>query len=158
MSVAARRGPIRSASSRIPPAGFSLLEIILALAILAGAIAVLSEVSRLGLQNARFAQDMARAQSLCEGKLAEITAGLLPAESAEDVPFEDELDPSLSEWLYSIEVNPAVEEGLLEVRVTVTKDAPSEMRPVRVSLVRWMIDPSVDFSLETTEEGSESLF
>jgi len=45
--------------------GFSLLEVILSLAILGGAIAVLGEAARLALRNAEFTRDMARAQLLC---------------------------------------------------------------------------------------------
>ena len=52
--------------------GFSLLEVILALAILIGILAVLSELVGLGVRNARVARAMTQAQLLCESKLAEI--------------------------------------------------------------------------------------
>lgn len=121
---------------------FTLLEIILSLAILCGAIATLGELSRLGMRQAERARDLSRAQLLCQSKMAEITAGLTAAESQEGVPFEATEDEPESEWLYSIEVNPASEEGLLEVRVTVTKDLPETRRPVEFSLVRWIVDES----------------
>ena len=60
-----------------PSRAFSLLEVILALAILAGAVAVFSELSRGALENAGTARDLARAELLCESKLAEIAAGLI---------------------------------------------------------------------------------
>jgi len=50
---------------------FSILEVILALAILTGAIAVLGELGRLGFGNANAAQDLTKAQMFCERKMAE---------------------------------------------------------------------------------------
>ncbi len=121
---------------------FTLLEIILSLAILCGAIATLGEVSRLGMRQAERARDLSQAQLLCQSKMAEITAGLIAAEAQEGVPFEPAEDELESEWLYSIEVNAASEEGLLEVRVTVAKDLPDTRRPVEFALVRWIVDES----------------
>jgi len=48
------------------PRGFSLLEVILALAIFAGAVAVLGEVARWALRNAEIARDLSRAELFCE--------------------------------------------------------------------------------------------
>ena len=60
--------------------GFSLLEVILALAILVAALAVLGELVRSGVRNAQMARDLSRAQVLCESKLGEVFAGAIPAE------------------------------------------------------------------------------
>lgn len=117
-------------------AGFSLLEVVLALAILTGAIAVLGELARSGMHSARLARDLTQAQLLCESKLAEITAGIEVLEPARSVPFE--FDP---EWLYSLEIQPLDQEGLLAVTVTVEQDLPSLSRPVRFSLLAWVPDP-----------------
>jgi type II secretion system protein I len=132
--------------------GFSLLEIILALAILAGSVAVLSEVARLGLQNARHARDLTHAAMLCESKLAEVAAGIEPMEPQDGVPFETTDDLSEPDWLYTIEVNTVEIEGLLEVRVTVIRDLPPETQPPPVSLVRLMLDPSFEFETSETED------
>jgi prepilin-type N-terminal cleavage/methylation domain-containing protein len=140
-------------------AGFSLLEVILALAILAGAIAVLGEASRQGLRNAQFARDMAKAQLLCESKLAEIVAGITAAEPVDKAMFDltmtDSLDPSEPAWLYSIETDPTEEVGLISVRVTVKRDLPPEQHPVQFSLVRWMPDPNATAAGES-EQDSQS--
>lgn len=132
--------------------GFSLLEVILALAILCGAIAVLGELSRQGMDYADYARDATQAQMLCQSKLDEIVAGLSLPEPEQDVPCEpiDENETE-SEWLYSVDVNPLDEEGLMEVRVTVTQDLPALKRPVEISLVRWMVDSS----MESSETGDE---
>jgi len=146
MKITSRRE--RFSGGRRPAAGggFSLLEVVLALAILAGAIAMLGEVARSGMQNARIARDLTAAQLLCESTLAEITAGATLPEPVYGVPYETVTDPAEPDWLYSIEVEPIDEEGLAAVRVTVTKDLPPEMHPVEFSLVRWIVDPGVETS------------
>jgi prepilin-type N-terminal cleavage/methylation domain-containing protein len=142
-------------------AGFSLLEVILALAILAGSIAVLGEASRLALKNAEAARDLARAQLLCESKLAEITSGIILAEPVSNTPFDQtttaSINPAEPAWLYSIETQQTNEEGLIAVRVTVTRDLPAVKNPVRFSLVRWLPDPNATPSTESgTNSGSGS--
>jgi len=141
------------------PSGFTLLEVILALAILAGAIAVLGELSRQGMENARIARDLTHAQLLCESKMAELVAGLEVPESQQAVPLETVADPSEPDWLYSVELNPLEVDGLVELRVTVSKDLPPEKRPVEYSLVRWIVDPQIESSegAATAESGWESL-
>jgi type II secretion system protein I len=140
MGANARYEGTRKALRRAGRDGFSLLEIILALAILCGAIATLGELSRLGMRQAERARDLTQAQLLCESKLNEIVAGLTPLEAQDGVPFESTEDQAESEWLYSIEVASVAEDGLAQVRVTVTKDMPSGRRAVEFSLVRWVMD------------------
>lgn len=145
-------------------AGFSLLEVILALAILAGAIATLGELSRLGLRNAQYAREVTEAQLLCESKMAEIAAGLTPAESQEDVPLAagSEEESGESEWLCTIAVGPddangvaAVDmEELTPVRVTVTRNLPAEKRPATFSLVRWISSSESSAETGTTPSAS----
>jgi type II secretion system protein I len=133
--------------------GVSLLEIILALALLAGAVAVLSELSRGGLDNAGRALDMTQAELLCESKLAEVVAGILPAESQQGT-CETEADPSLAEWIYTIDVAEAAQTGLLELRVTVSQDPTIEPRPVECTLVRWILDPDAVSTAATGEASA----
>lgn len=122
---------------------FSLLEILLATAILLGAVVVLGQLAQLGLRNAREASKMARAQQLCQNKLEAIVLGLEPAESVENVPCDE--DPT---WLYSIETEPAEREGMMTVRVSVTEDLPEPSRAMEFSLVRWL--STAGPGLETT--------
>jgi general secretion pathway protein I len=118
--------------------GFSLLEVILALAILGGAIAVLWEAARLALRNAEYTRDMARAQLLCESKLAEITSGITSAEPIQLAIIQNAAGPGEAAWLYSIETASLDDEGLRSVRVTVVRDLPAQKHPVNFSLVRWI--------------------
>lgn len=114
---------------------FSLLEVIFAMSILLGSIAVLGELSSIGTRNARTACDLTMAELLCETKLNEIVARSESPEPADEVPFEDH-----PEWLYSVSVEevPVAQPGLLTVRVTVTQDVSENKRPLSFMLVRWI--------------------
>lgn len=131
--------------------GFSLLEVILALGILGGAVAVLGEVSRSAMEHARFARDMTIAELLCETKMAEITSGMTALEAVVDEPMDTTDDPDAVDWLYTIEVEEIDSDtGLSAVRVTVVKDVPTEKHPAQFSLTRWIVDSS-GASSETSE-------
>lgn len=144
----ARRRPTgnRSATRR----GFSLMEVVLAMAILGVAIAVIGELVRLGSRSAAMARDLSMAQLLCDSKMAEIAAGIAAPEPAVSTPFELEPD-----WLYSIEVEPTNQEGLLAVRVTVQQDVDPSNQPPTFSVVRWIPDPAFVAPGEATQAGSE---
>ena len=139
---------------------FSLLEVILALAILTSSIAILGELIRQATTNAKIARQLTMAQLLCESKLAEVTTGIMWPESVSGTSFESENELTDPEWLYSIDVMVIDEEGLLSVQVTVYQDLPPEMRPVEFSLTHWMIDPEADLSGAMAEGDSsgEALF
>ena len=134
---------------------FSLLEVILALAILTMAIAVLGELARLGMRSASYARDMTQAQLLCESKMAQIASGMILPETEIDVPFEpdDLIDPyEECTWVYSVETAEAEETGVIAVRVTVSKlgstslGLASPSRPINFALVRWIVDPQIELS------------
>lgn len=115
--------------------GFSLLEILLAAAILVGSLAVLSELASLGRHHAWGMEDLSTAQRICQSKMNEILAGVSSAMTVEDLEVENE--PG---WFYSVQSEPAPQQGLRAVRVTVTKDVPEPRRPVQFTLVRWIRD------------------
>jgi Tfp pilus assembly protein PilV len=136
-----------------------LLEVILALAILGGSIAVLGEINRLALQNARGARDLAHAQLLAESKLAEIQAGITTTDEVDNAAFDsssDSPDPADPGWLYSISSQSTDEDGLISVRVTVTRDAPASQHPLKFSLVRWVKDPNYTYTPPTSASGATS--
>ena len=126
--------------------GLSLLEVILAMTILAIALAALGELVALGTRSAASARDLTRAQLLCESKMAELTTSVYPITSAQLVEFET--DP---EWAYSLDVQPGVTGGLLSVTVTVEQLVTPGRRPASYSLTRWMPDPEIEWP-ETFEE------
>lgn len=114
---------------------FSLLETLLALVIFVGSVAVISGLLSLGVRGSFEARRMSKAALLCESKLAEVVAGIEPAESVSQVTFEDE--PG---WVWSLEVIDGPVEGLLTVEVTV-EQVDETLFPVSLRLTRWMRDP-----------------
>ena len=146
------------------PRGITLLEIILALAILGGCVAVLGELNRGALRNAREAKDMTQAELLAESILAKVRIGIIEMETVIDQPLTDRttrndtiLDTNAltegggeSLWLYSIEVTDIDDYGLVELAVTVRRNLPEEQRPIACRLVRWLaLEPEEE---ETTSE------
>lgn len=114
---------------------FTLLEVILALAILAGSMVALGEVVRLAARSAEETQTLTRAQLLAVGKLAEITSGITLPEPLVDARFE--LDPG---WVYSVTFEPVGLPGLVAVRVTVRQETVRGGPAVEFSLVEWLAD------------------
>ena len=131
--------------------GLSLLEVMLSLAILGGALALVGELVRLGARNAEAARDLATAQRLCESKMAELAAGLEMAQAVSSVPLEEMGEQE--EWLYSIQVEQIEQEGMLAVWVIVEQNSTLFPRPVSFSLVRWMIDPEAQVLEESTQSS-----
>ncbi len=132
----------RSAAS----AGLSLLEVILAIAILGGSIAVIGELVRLGARQAEEARELTIAQLLCESKLEEIAAGVIAPEAVGDVPFD--LDPR---WSYSIEIGSLDNPDLLQVTVMAQQVDGSREIPLYYSLTRWILDPNLELELSALD-------
>jgi hypothetical protein len=126
----------------------SLLEVLLAIAILGGCIAVIGELVRLGSRHAEEVRLLTMAQLLCESKIEEIEAGITAPEAITSAPFETTPD-----WFYSVTVNSLEQEELLEVRVTVEQAEATRMEPFTFTLVRWMLDPALE---ESTDEMSDA--
>lgn len=123
--------------------GLSLLEVMLAIAILGMSLVVLAELMRIGSRASREAREITIAQLLCEAKMAEVALGMIPAQAANQQPCET--DPN---WVYSIEVQPADETGLLMVMVQVTEAQPVGVRPLEFTLTRLMVDPATELAAE----------
>ena len=123
--------------------GFSLLEVILALAILAGGVVVIGEVVRFGNRSAESARELTKAELYAEAIMAEVAAGMIVAESVSGEPVE--WDP---EWVYSLVIESPGHDGLLAAWLQVTKTTAA--RPIEYHLVRWVPDPDYAVSTETT--------
>jgi len=125
--------------------GLSLLEVILAVAILGGCLAVTGELVRMGVRHAEEARELTRAQLLCESKMEGIAARVTALESASMVPFET--DP---EWTYTVDVSPLDTQQLTLVRVTVQELESDRLYPITFTLSRWILDST------STDGGTSS--
>jgi len=74
----------RSPTSR---GGFSLIEVMLATAILLGSVVVLGELASMGRRQSEKGKKLAEAQELCEQTLNEVLIGLRPLEAVEQEPL-----------------------------------------------------------------------
>ncbi len=132
---------------------FSLLEVILAIAILGGAMAVLGELVRVGTRSAQAARVLSSAQLVCDSLMAEIAAGISPAEPSDGIL--DNYDPQY-QWQYQVEVESVDEQGLLAIRITVQEAVDPSSRPAQFSLTRWMIDPEVEAEQQALADELEA--
>ena len=122
--------------------GISLLEVVLALAILGVALALIGELISLGSRAGEAARDDMESQLICESIINEVAAGVELPELLLDQPVDE-----LGEWLYSVETQPVDEAGLIAIYVSVRKaDMAPTLRPkLPYTLTRWVIDPEVEF-------------
>ena len=141
--------------------GFSLLEILLALAILGGSLAVLSQIASTGVSAAREARELGLVRVLCQSKMSEVllnaSLGQTPNSEFEVVaePFDSQ---SSASFVYSIEIQPAPTDGLLVVRVSATASDTNGGVLARYSLDRWMIDPAIGMeTMELEEEEARAV-
>jgi type II secretion system protein I len=129
--------------------GFTLLEIILALAILAGSLAALGEVMRLADQNATMTRDESQAQILAATVMDELVAGARQLMAMDRGQFEIVSEPR---WLYSIAIEQTAYDELIAVRVLVEQDLDPRLQPARFQLVRWL--PNPDYIPADASSGS----
>ena len=124
--------------------GLSLLEVMLAIAILGSSLAVIFELVRLGMRSAIQTRTRSEANILCDAKMAEVSAGMLELKS-----FAATVITENPNWLFYVDVQESPQQlGLLVVTVTVEQAKVPE--PISVSIVRFMPDP--DYEPATVEE------
>ena len=127
--------------------GFTLLEVILALAILAGAVAMLGEAMSIAGRSAADAEAEAQAQLLASTVMDEMLAGMVELTQQSNQPLETN---SAIPWVYSVTLGDTSLAGLMSVEVLVEQDVEKQFRPVKFRLLRWL--PA---DLEETEEDGE---
>jgi len=118
---------------RVKACAFTLLEVVISLAIFFIAAAALSQLVLVGVRSARWAELVSEGTLRCESELAALTSGLKPLESTGPVEFSDNPD-----WTYEVDVAPTGVPNLVRVTVTVrhyrTEDR--EQADVEVSLAQ----------------------
>ena len=102
---------------RHPPSGFTLLEVLIATAVLLACTILLADLAYVGRSHAKDAEDLAAAQLVCQTRLNEILAGAKPIRATSG-----EHPPELPGWILSVEVEPLKKSGLVAVRIIVKED------------------------------------
>src|SRR3954453_8218798 len=108
--------------------GFTLLEVILSLAILAGALAALGEVMRLADRSASTAEDETQAQILAASIMDELAAGSPALSAVEQSPLDTGDDPP---WVYTVELGQTQYDELVSVRVRVEQQLDPRLQPAQ---------------------------
>jgi len=136
--------------------GLSLMEVILAIAILGGSMAVIGQLLHLGSRNAAMARDLTLAQLYCETKVNEILVGTITPEAISDVELDE--TSAKGEWLYKIDVLGTETPGVIAVNVTVGQNPNIITRPVSFSISRLMVDPQMVEELAAQDTALKQAF
>jgi general secretion pathway protein I len=123
--------------------GLSLLEVILAIAILGGALAVIGELIRLGTRSALAAHELSLAHLLADTRMAEVASGAVELASVSSSPCDEAPD-----WVYSVNVQGSPQPGLMLVVVQVQQDPAQFTFPISYQLYRFLPDPAYVQELE----------
>jgi type II secretion system protein I len=129
--------------------GFTLLEVILALAILAGALATLGEIMRLAEQNAGFAREETTAELLASSIMDELLAGTRDVAMVTKQQFEY---PMTDPWLYSIIIEQTNVQEVMRVGVRVELGIASQLEPPHYEVYRWILSPQYVAQIAQNEE------
>ena len=120
-----------------PHLGFSLIEMLIATAVLLVAVGVLAELADVGRQHARGAEEAAAAQRICQNLVEGVLCGELPLEATSETVVPEE-----PEWTFLVELKPLErtgwDPGLAELRVTVTKTPQGARAGKPFSLTLWI--------------------
>ena len=127
--------------------GLSILEVMLAIAILGASLAAIGQLVSLGARGAEGARHATKAAVLCENKMSELVVGLTPLAPTSG-QFEE--DP---EWSYQIDVATVDQTGLLNVMVEARPTDDAYAVPFR--LHRFVVDPLMRYPPPEEEEEED---
>ena len=138
---------------RSPRRGFSLMEVLLATSILLACVVVLAELAEVGRRHTVSVDQLTTAQMICQSKLNEIVAGVVPPIAVEAATVAE-----APEWIYSVELESMTSLNLVVVRVTVAgqpvEDETASQRPKKsFTLTRWMHRAQPDSGMVGRESG-----
>ena len=135
--------------------GISLLEVVLALAILAMSTAILASISRTATDNGLLAHRLSTSQILAESKMAEVVTGAISLQSGGSWAPINDMVPS-GKWYYQIQQERLTRKDMVGVRLAITDEIGLAENKELFFIVRWMIDPALglDTPPSTTTTGS----
>jgi type II secretory pathway pseudopilin PulG len=121
-------------------AGLSLLEVVVALAILAFSIGAIGQLISMSTDRAVEVEREAQGSLLCQRKLAELLIGPNVPASSGYASFPDD-EPSLQYWQWKADVNPGANDLVYQVQVSVQYDS-GDGRTVEIQLGQMLLDPT----------------
>jgi len=130
--------------------GITLLEVLVALAIFLLSLIAINQLVSLGADRARDVQLQSQGLQLCQSKLAEVVAGVVPIQTPQSNTLFDE-DPNW-QWSMDSDSNSSIT-GLYTVTVHVSRQRPDGSR-FEVALSQMIMDPSLRGSTGTTTSSS----
>src|SRR5215831_8758051 len=136
-----------------PRRGLSLLEVILAIAILGGALVTIGQLIRIGARSAGEARDLTMSQLYAESEMNGIAAGWYPLDNVTDEKYDD-----LGNYVYSVNSAGTERTGVMQVTVTVKPAAGTTVHPVSYALTRWIVEPDYAQQLADQEAAMKQAF
>lgn len=131
--------------------GFSLLEMLLSLAILGGSLGILSTIAMQGADAAREAEHLAQARLIAQSQLAVILVSNQHPATVPATPVAAVDSESTTPFQYQVDVAMAPIQGMLAIRITVVALDPDGGTPIATyAITRWMIDPLLGLGDEET--------
>lgn len=140
--------------------GMTLLEVMIAIAMLMGAVMALSRIAFLARRHAIASEDRTQTQLICQNIMQEILAGVRPLQTVSPTTVEDN-----EQFEYTVDVAPLGGAPLIVVSVTVAR-LPSEddleTQPLTTSdeplrgyrLVRWIRSGGRGVGGDSSQTGS----
>ncbi len=117
--------------------GLTLFEVLISLVIFIGAMAAIGQLVSNGVRAALQARFQTQAAMMCEAKLAEVVAGVVPLTQGQAVYPED------PNWSWSVALAAAPVPGLMKVDVTVQRQGTNSKGKVVFTMARYVRDPQV---------------
>jgi len=134
--------------------GMTLYEVVLSLAIFAGALAALGPLANTGSKAAVRARLETQAVLRSESKLAEVLAGIEPLQDVVGGTFEDEAVG----WTWNLAVNPGPRDDLLFLEVSAVHTTAGGSQDASHTIFRMFRDPGfvADTGSDSDSTGSTS--
>jgi prepilin-type N-terminal cleavage/methylation domain-containing protein len=129
--------------------GLTLIEVLLALAILLLSLAAIGQLVDVGGDRGVEAQFHVRGTRLAQAKLAECEAGVIDVTSGGTGTFDDEPD-----WTWTVDSAPETATNLYRVTVTVSRDYRG--RPFQITLAQLIYDPAMTGSAAQAERPTQA--
>jgi len=117
--------------------GFTLLEVLLSIAILGLAMVAIGHLFNLGIKNAIDVRLRSEANIIADATMAELAAGAIDSSGAGGIV---ESNP---DWQYSVDTRPSQQPGLLVATVLIQRRNNPDQN-VSISLVRFLADPDYE--------------